>query len=162
MVRMSLWILLLFLTPPESSQDPKEVLRARLEHELRTIADRVDGVVGVTIQDLTTAERFVLHGDTVFTQASAIKLPVLVELFRQVEQGHYRLDELVTLAKDDIVPGSGILQRLTPGSVTMPLRDVATLMVTVSDNTAWMGRINNVQEQVSRADFFKGTFKRVH
>lgn len=133
MVPMSLWMLLLFLSPPET---PQEVLRARLEHKIRTIADGVDGVVGVTIQDLTTTERFALRGDTVFTQASAIKLPVLVELFRQVEQGRHGLDDLITLEQDDVVPGSGVLQRLTPGSVRMTLRDVATLMVTVSDNTA--------------------------
>ncbi len=133
MVPMSFWMLLLFLATPET---PQQVLRARLEHKIRTIADGVDGVVGVTIQDLTTAERFALRGDTVFTQASAIKLPVLVELFRQVEQGRYGLDDLVTLEQDDIVPGSGVLQRLTPGSVRMTLRDVATLMVTLSDNTA--------------------------
>ena len=126
-------MLLLFLSPPET---PQEVLRARLEHKIRTIADGVDGVVGVTIQDLTTTERFALRGDTVFTQASAIKLPVLVELFRQVEQGRHGLDDLITLEQDDVVPGSGVLQRLTPGSVRMTLRDVATLMVTVSDNTA--------------------------
>lgn len=133
MVLMSFWMLLLFLAPPET---PQEVLRARLEHRIRTIADGVDGVFGVAIQDLTTGERFALRGDTVFTQASAIKLPVLVELFRQVEQGRYGLDDIVTLAQSDIVPGSGVLQRLTPGSVRMTLRDVATLMVTVSDNTA--------------------------
>ena len=130
---MSLWMLLLFLSPPET---PQEVLRARLEHKIRAIADGVDGVVGVTIQDLTTTERFALRGDTVFTQASAIKLPVLVELFRQVEQGRHGLDDLITLEENDVVPGSGVLQRLTPGSVRMTLRDVATLMVTVSDNTA--------------------------
>ncbi len=133
MVPMSLWMLLLFLSPPET---PQEVLRARLEHKIRAIADGVDGVVGVTIQDLTTTERFALRGDTVFTQASAIKLPVLVELFRQVEQGRHGLDDLITLEQNDVVPGSGVLQRLTPGSVRMTLRDVATLMVTVSDNTA--------------------------
>ena len=126
-------MLLLFLSPPET---PQEVLRARLEHKIRAIADGVDGVVGVTIQDLTTTERFALRGDTVFTQASAIKLPVLVELFRQVEQGRHGLDDLITLEQNDVVPGSGVLQRLTPGSVRMTLRDVATLMVTVSDNTA--------------------------
>ena len=126
-------MLLLFLSPPET---PQEVLRARLEHKIRAIADGVDGVVGVTIQDLTTTERFALRGDTVFTQASAIKLPVLVELFRQVEQGRHGLDDLITLEENDVVPGSGVLQRLTPGSVRMTLRDVATLMVTVSDNNS--------------------------
>ncbi|HEY7698009.1 MAG TPA: serine hydrolase, partial [Vicinamibacteria bacterium] len=77
-----------------------------------------------------------VHGDLVFTQASAIKLPVLVELMRQVEAGEQNLEEVVTLSASDIVPGSGVLQHLTPAKVSLTLRDVATLMVTVSDNTA--------------------------
>jgi beta-lactamase class A len=55
---------------------------------------------------------------------------------RQVEAGEQNLDQVVTLAASDIVPGSGVLQQLTPGKVSLSLRDVATLMVTVSDNTA--------------------------
>ena len=61
---------------------------------------------------------------------------MLVELFRQSEAGKLDLDEVVVLKAEHIVPGSGVLQQLTPGSVRMTLQDVATLMVTVSDNTA--------------------------
>ena len=120
----------------EPSSDPRQLLRERFETEVTEIAARVDGVLGVTILDPATGERISIHGGTVFTQASAIKLPVLVELMRQVEAGEQNLDEVVTLAASDIVPGSGVLQQLTPGKVSLSLRDVATLMVTVSDNTA--------------------------
>ncbi len=130
---MNLWMFVLAVLPVET---PQEILRARFEHRVQALSDGVDGVVGVTITDLKTDESFSVNGDIVFTQASAIKLPVLVELFRQVEEGRYSLNEVVTLRPDDIVPGSGVLQQLTPGSVRMTLGDVATLMVTVSDNTA--------------------------
>ena len=126
--------LLALLTEPSS--DPRQLLRERFEREVREIASRVDGVLGVTILDPATGDRISIHGDVVFTQASAIKLPVLVTLMRQVEAGEQNLDEVVTLASSDIVPGSGVLQQLTPGKVSLSLRDVATLMVTVSDNTA--------------------------
>lgn len=116
--------------------EPKELLRERFEKEVRQIASGVDGVLGVTILDPMTGDRVSVNGGVVFTQASAIKLPVLVELMRQVEAGEQNLDEIVTLAASDIVPGSGVLQQLTPGKVSLSLRDVATLMVTVSDNTA--------------------------
>jgi beta-lactamase class A len=53
-----------------------------------------------------------------------------------VEEGRHTLDAPVTLGESDIVGGSGILQHLSPGAVTMSLRDYATLMVIVSDNTA--------------------------
>jgi beta-lactamase class A len=115
---------------------PREILRERFEKEVREIASRVDGVLGVTILDPETGDRLSVGGDMVFAQASAIKLPILVELMRQAETGEQNLDEIVTLAASDIVPGSGVLQDLTPGKVGLSLRDVATLMVTVSDNTA--------------------------
>jgi beta-lactamase class A len=117
-------------------QTPHEILRSQLEQKIHTIADSVDGVVGVAIEDLDNGERWVVNGDIVFTQASAIKLPLLVELFRQVDAGRQDLDEIVVLSINDVVPGSGVLQQLTPGRVRLPLRDVATLMITVSDNTA--------------------------
>jgi beta-lactamase class A len=128
--------LLLFALFAAEPSEPTEVLRDRLEREVREIASRVDGVLGVTILDPSSGDRISVRGNMVFTQASAIKLPILVELMRQVEGGEQRLDEVVTLAASDIVPGSGVLQQLTPGKVSLSLRDVATLMVTVSDNTA--------------------------
>ncbi|HJS72895.1 MAG TPA: serine hydrolase [Vicinamibacteria bacterium] len=116
--------------------EPQALLRERFEREVREIAARVDGVLGVTVLDPETGDRISVNGGVVFTQASAIKLPVLVELMRQVDAGEQNLDEIVTMKASDVVPGSGVLQQLTPGSVSMTLRDVATLMVTVSDNTA--------------------------
>jgi beta-lactamase class A len=120
----------------EPSSDARQLLRERFETEVTEIAARVDGVLGVTILDLATGDRISVSGGMVFTQASAIKLPILVTLMRQVEAGEQSLEEVVTLAASDVVPGSGVLQQLTPGKVSLSLRDVATLMVTVSDNTA--------------------------
>ena len=115
---------------------PQEILRKAFERKAGEIVETVDGVVGFTVKDLTTGESFSVNGDMVFTQASAIKLPILFELLHRVEKGDFDLDELVRLQESDVTVGSGVLQQLTPGKVTMSLRDVATLMVTVSDNTA--------------------------
>ncbi len=123
-------------TAAQSSTDARRVLREQFEKAIAQIASRVDGVFGVTILDLTSGDHVSVNGKMVFTQASAIKLPILVELMRQVEAGEQRLDDEITLAASDIVPGSGVLQQLTPGKVKLSLRDVAILMVTVSDNTA--------------------------
>lgn len=115
---------------------PKDILRQNFERALQAIIEDVDGVVGVTIRNLSSGETFSVNGDMVFTQASAIKLPLLFELFRQAEEGRYALDASVSLEEPDITTGSGVLQYLSPGRVTMTLRDYATLMVIVSDNTA--------------------------
>lgn len=145
--------------------EPKDILRDRFEREVRRIASDVDGVLGLAIVDLETGESLHIEADSVFTQASAIKLPVLVELFRQAEEGTLSLDERVTLEASDVVPGSGVLQQLTPGAVTMSLRDVATLMVTVSDNTATnmvIDRVgmSNVNETMARLGASQTKLKR--
>jgi beta-lactamase class A len=132
--------------------DPQALLRERFEREVRAIASGVDGVLGVTIVDPKTGDRISVNGGVVFTQASAIKLPVLVELMRQAEAGEQKLDEVVTVKASDVVPGSGVLQQLTPGGVSMSLRDVATLMVTVSDNTATNMVIDRVGMQKVTAE----------
>jgi beta-lactamase class A len=119
-----------------TQETPQDILRKNLERRVTEVVEQVDGVVGLSVKDLSTGETVDVNGDLIFTQASAIKIPVLFELFRQVEAGTHDLDELITLKKADLVPGSGVLQQLTPGSVTMTLRDYATLMVTESDNTA--------------------------
>lgn len=129
-------VILALLSGTAPAEPSRDLLREQFEQSVRAIAAEVDGVVGVTLEDLATGERFSINGDVVFTQASAIKLPILIELFRQVERGRYDLDAEVRLEATDVVPGSGVLQQLTPGKVTLTLRDVATLMVTVSDNSA--------------------------
>lgn len=135
-VRIIFPVLLSASTLVLGAEDSRKILRDQLVVRVNEISSSVDGVVGVTILDLETGDRLSVRGDMVFSQASAIKLPLLVELMRQVEEGKYGLDDSVTLEAKDIVPGSGVLQQLTPGKVRLTLRDVITLMVTVSDNTA--------------------------
>jgi beta-lactamase class A len=67
--------------------------------------------------------------------ASVFKLPLLVEVFRQVATGSLDLDDRVTLGSEDVVMGSGILRDFGPG-LQPTLRDLATMMVIVSDNSA--------------------------
>ncbi len=143
----------LFLVGGAFAQDsPRDNLREVFERKIEEIVDGVDGVVGLTVKDLATDETFSVHGEMVFTQASAIKLPILYELFRQVDQGGLALDTLITLQQSDVVPGSGVLQRLTPGMVTMSLLDYTTLMITQSDNTATNMLIDRVgMDNVNRS-----------
>jgi beta-lactamase class A len=67
--------------------------------------------------------------------ASTIKLIVLAELFKQAEAGEIDLDSAVEMLGEDRRGGSGILKDLSPG-VVATVRDHATLMVALSDNTS--------------------------
>src|SRR5881275_3305765 len=92
--------------------------------------------MGVAVQDLVTGEKYVLRGDDVFPQASSIKIAVLAELYRQAQQGKLKLTDVYTVNQADLVPDSDIMGGLTPGVTRVTLRDLATMMVAVSDNSA--------------------------
>jgi beta-lactamase class A len=94
----------------------------------------LDGVLGLSVKDLTTGRTFEVRPQETFPQASAIKLAVLYELFRQAEDGTITLDE-VTRPPLPRVGGDGVLQWLS-GEVRLTWRDLAVLMVTLSDNDA--------------------------
>jgi beta-lactamase class A len=111
-------------------------LHAKLEAELSAVANRLDGVLGYAIKDLSTGETFYHNADLVFPTASSIKLTVLLELMRQAQEGKLSLDEKHTVRRSETVGGDPILYMLGDGTVTMTLGDLATLMVVLSDNSA--------------------------
>lgn len=125
-------LLLLGLTSHKgTAQGALRSLRPELEARIA----RHPGTVALSVVDLSSGESLSLRGDEPFPSASIIKLPVLVELFQQVEAGRLRLEDPITLIEADKVPGSGVLQYLSaPHQLT--LGDAALLMIILSDNTA--------------------------
>lgn len=109
-------------------------LRQKLVASLEKTAAELDGVMGYSIVDLTSGDRIERLPSSVFATASTIKLALLYELFRQSDEGRLSLDTVKPLDRAQAVGGSGVLAELT--APAMPLRDYATLMVVLSDNTA--------------------------
>jgi beta-lactamase class A len=136
---------LLAQTPQEGSAPwnaKQQVLWDKLTATIRDVDKGLDGVLGVAIEDLTTGKKFVLRGDEVFPQASSIKIAVLAELYHQNQlsaqgvSGKAKLSDMYTLETTDLVPDSDIMSGLTPGITKITNRDLATMMVAVSDNSA--------------------------
>jgi beta-lactamase class A len=123
---------------PASNQTngKQKVLWQKLESSIQEVDQHLDGVMGVAIEDLTTGDHYFLHEDEVFAQASSIKITVLANLYLQAEQGKLKLTDLYTVQASDLVPDSYIMNGLTPGVTRVTLRDLATMMVAVSDNSA--------------------------
>lgn len=67
--------------------------------------------------------------------ASVFKIPVMVEAFRQQGEGRFSLDDRWELHDEDKATGGGVLTRLAPG-LRLTVRDLVTLMIIISDNTA--------------------------
>jgi beta-lactamase class A len=105
------------------------------DEALKGAAEGFKGVLGVSVKHLGTGESGNLNGDRLFPTASVFKVPVLVEFYRQAERGALSPEQQVVLTKRDKVPGSGILKELSEG-LSVSLRDLLSLMMIVSDNTA--------------------------
>ncbi len=93
------------------------------------------GVVAFPLDERGTADAVARRATEQFTAASTIKVYILHALLEAVAAGERDLDEPVRLTKTDQVTGSGVLKTMTPGT-GYTLRDVANLMIVVSDNTA--------------------------
>ena len=147
-----LFYCLLFLTTciaqtAAPSTGKQKVLWQKLESDIQQIDQHLDGVMGVAIEDLTSGDHLFLHEDEVFAQASSIKITVLADLYLQAEQGRLKLTDLYTVQSSDLVPDSDIMGGLTPGVTRLTLRDLATMMVAVSDNSATNVLIDRVGMQ---------------
>src|SRR5579884_2341078 len=125
-----------------------ELLWRKLEQTIHEVDRSLDGVLGVAVLDLTSGQTLFLNADELYPTASSIKIAVLAELYRQDQSGSgAKLSDLYTVRQEDLVPDSDIMGGLTPGVTRISNRDLATMVVAVSDNSATNVLIDRVGMQ---------------
>jgi len=109
------------------------------------VAAQDDAIVSVSIIDESTGTTWHRDGERLYHAASTMKVPVLIELFRQAELGRFGMEDEVMLKNEfrSIVDGSlysieddsddAIYEQL---GQPMSLRQLAYNMTTVSSNLA--------------------------
>jgi beta-lactamase class A len=117
----------------DARQPLGETLKAQFSATLERVATTADGVVGYTIVDLASGDRFSRLETTPFPAASTIKLAILYELLRQADAGAIALDTPAPLDRRRAVPGGLLYELSTPA---LSPRDLAVAMILQSDNTA--------------------------
>ncbi|MBA3415555.1 MAG: serine hydrolase [Chloroflexia bacterium] len=119
---------------------------AAIEREFAGFA----GTGGVFARHLGTGEEVRVNADAETATASTIKVPILIELFRQVETGEVDLEARLPVTQAVRTVGSGVLRELSDG-VELSVLDHATLMIVVSDNISTNALIDLVGlERVNR------------
>lgn len=120
-----------------AAQEPKPapVPLDRLRTNIERITRGVNARWGIYMKCLETGDEIAFGADEPMDTMSVIKIPLMVEAYRQVEAGTLKLDERYVLREEDKRPGTGVLRTLDAGA-SITLKDVITLMNTVSDNTA--------------------------
>ena len=108
-----------------------ELLRQKIENVLASYTGRW----GIVIINKSTGGKLEINPDMVFPAASMIKVPIMYEIMKQAAAGTIDLDSFLVVTSEVRVGGAGILQELRP-DITMTIRELMTLMIVLSDNTA--------------------------
>lgn len=106
-----------------------------LQAQVAALAAAHHGKVALFAQDLNSGKTVALNADTPVPTASVIKLAVLFEALKQLQDGRAHFSDRLTLTKVNQVPGSGVLAQFdVPLGLTF--KDALSMMIIVSDNTA--------------------------
>jgi beta-lactamase class A len=137
--------------PAAAQSEHREQLATKLRNDLQRLATAASGVVGISVVDLSSGQRFALNESLVFPQGSAIKIPILIELYRRADRGELKLSDRLPVRLNNQVGGSGLLQYFSDGGSELSLHDLAVAMIVLSDNSATNVLIDRLgMDRVSR------------
>ncbi|HEY0024033.1 MAG TPA: serine hydrolase [Longimicrobium sp.] len=141
MIRIAVTLMAaLALAAPSRAQHagPPERTDAALTARLDSLVRGFRGDVGIYLRHLRTGATVAIDADTVFPTASMIKVPILLALYDQVQQGRLSLDARVPYPDTltyRYTEATDVVGYMAAGD-TLPLRELAFLMLTISDNHA--------------------------
>lgn len=113
----------------------RDILKQKTEKDLQKIIDSSPSLTGIMAVDLTSGESIGINADLIFTQASAIKIPILMEVYKQAHEKKFALSDIRVLSASNTVAGSGILNAMAD-PVNLSIRNFCMLMIGLSDNSA--------------------------
>jgi beta-lactamase class A len=117
-----------------SAAEPGDPL-ASLQLQLSALVNHAPGRVGIAVEDLATGATSGINQSASLPAASTIKIPVMVEVFKQMEAGNLDLNTVVHLESSDRDWGWGDMADARPGTAKT-VKQLLWLMITQSDNTA--------------------------
>jgi beta-lactamase class A len=125
---MRLLAVLLLSIPLVSAAELRDALNARIAE--------FSGTVSLYARNLDTGVSIGIRESDPVRTASTIKLPILCSITDSIARGKAKWTDLLTVTKENKVSGSGIIASELSDGVQLPIRDIANLMIVLSDNTA--------------------------
>ena len=131
--------------------------------EIEKIISQVEGSVCINFYDLNKNNVFSINGDKKVLSASTIKLLILAELMKKISENKFSLSDTIMIADSMKTGGDGVLKELNTGH-HFTLKELATLMIVVSDNQATnilidflgMENINQLGKELDLKETFLG------
>jgi len=121
-----------------------------LQAQLSLATNHAPGHVAIAVEDLATGKISGINDDASLPAASTIKIPVMVQVFKEMEAGEIDLNTVVHMEARDRDWGWGDMADAPPGTART-VRQLLWLMITESDNTA----TNMLIRRVGRRDINK-------
>ncbi|HCA58717.1 MAG TPA: serine hydrolase [Blastocatellia bacterium] len=106
-----------------------------LDERIKAEIGDFKGKVWIYAKNLDTGKEYGMRADEQVRTASTIKLPIMLEVYRQVAEGKIAWTDPIEITKAVKVGGSGILFEFTDGT-KIDVKTAMTLMIVQSDNTA--------------------------
>jgi beta-lactamase class A len=117
------------------SAQPAGRVDGPLQAEVQTLLDALSAQTALYAEHLPSGRMIAVRADEPMSTMSVIKIPIMVQAYRDAEAGTLSLDERHTIREDDLRGGSGLLRRFGVG-LSPTLRDFIDQMIITSDNTA--------------------------
>ncbi|HUG52466.1 MAG TPA: class A beta-lactamase [Vicinamibacteria bacterium] len=123
--------------PPPAASPDAVALAIPLEAEIATLAEGAGGRVGAAVAVLETGERAGHRADERFPMQSVYKLPIAMAVLDRVDKGLLRLDAVVPIGPEELVPGlHSPLRDHHPQGVRLTVRELVHHAIVQSDGTA--------------------------
>jgi beta-lactamase class A len=107
-----------------------------LEQRLISICERAQGVVSVAVIHVETGRIASINGYAPLPLYSVFKLPVAITVLKDVETNRLKIDQLVHVTPDEIVPGTPENTALYRNPVDYTVAQLIEFSISRSDNTS--------------------------
>jgi len=108
----------------------------RLLLQIERVTRGMEGKVGLAATHIESGENIAINSDEFFPMASVFKVPIFVDLMARVLEGEFSLEDEIRIQKTDQHLGSGMLATLDAPGIALSLRNLANMMMMISDNSA--------------------------
>lgn len=120
---------------PSKSLKKSSNWQTRLQKQIDELEKTYPGQIGLYIKDLNTGEEYALHAEESWYLASTVKIPVAMEVLRQIDMKRYSLNDEIEITPEDYVDGNGPLKFRKPGE-KVTIKYLIEQMIIWSDNVA--------------------------
>lgn len=121
---------------PTVAQKEAGGVEQELEQRLKTISDRAQGTVGLSLIHIESGKTISINGNSQLPLYSVFKLPLAIAVLKEVEENRLRLDQKIHVTPAEIVQGTPGNTAIWQKPVDFPIERLIDFSIALSDNTS--------------------------